>query len=264
MASTTTLGRAESRATAAPDGSNVIPLLVAAVCGAEVVLVFVHLGVGVLLEAGLLAIILALQARSRWAGIRAIVPIALVPLLRLLSLTTPLPGVPTVYWLVLAGVPLAVGGVLAARAAGLSLGALGVRRTSWIPQVSIALLGLPAGYVLWRLVGPLRLFDPGATPGDVVITVLLLVAFAGVVEEFIFRGVIQSALSRNYAGRAVLLAGILYGSTYLGSLSFEYAAFMSLMGMAYGFFAHRTGSILGVAASHALLVVGATLLYPAL
>lgn len=264
MASNTRSARPGSRAIGAPDGPNAIPLLVAAACGAEVVLVFGHLGVGVLLEALVLATILTIQATSGREDLRAIAPIALVPLLRLLSLTTPLPGVPTIYWLALAGVPLAAGGMLAARAAGLSRGALGLRRTSLVAQISIAVLGLSAGYALWRLAGPISLIDPGQTPGDLLITTVLLAVFGGVVEEFIFRGVIQSALSATYGGGAVLLTGILYGSSYLGSLSIEYTVFMTIMGLIYGLVAQRTGSIVGISASHALLLVGAFLLFPAL
>jgi membrane protease YdiL (CAAX protease family) len=39
---------------------------------------------------------------------------------------------------------------------------------------------------------------------------------------------------------------------------------MTLIGLAYGVVAQRTGSIVGVTASHALLVLGALLVWPAL
>jgi hypothetical protein len=96
-----------------------IPLLVAAICASEVVLVFVNVAAGVVLDAVVLGMILTLQGMRSGRERRAMVPLALVPLLRILSLTMPLPGIPPVYWTGLIGAPLALGGVLAARAVGL-------------------------------------------------------------------------------------------------------------------------------------------------
>lgn len=253
---------------AAPEQINeqsAIPLLVAAICAGELVLVFVNLAVGALLEAITLGAILVLQAThsGRIAG-RAMVPLALVPLLRLLSLTTPVPGIPVVYWVALVGAPLAVGGVFAARAAGLDLRALGLRRTHWLPQTAIAALGVPAGLGAWLTGGPTRLIDGHTAPADIVIIVVLLVVFVGFTEEFIFRGVIQAGMSLVYSRGAVVLTAILYGSSYLGSLSFRYAAYMTLVGLVYGALVKQTGSILGACASHAILIVGALMAWPAL
>jgi membrane protease YdiL (CAAX protease family) len=132
------------------------------------------------------------------------------------------------------------------------------------PQLAIAVLGLPAGYVLAGLVEPSTIIDARGAPGELLITALILVVFVGFVEEFIFRGVIQAGLSATYTRGAVLIGAILYGSTYLASLSFAYATYMTLIGLAYGVVAQRTGSIVGVSASHALLALGALLVWPAL
>jgi len=244
---------------------SAIPLLVAAIGAGELVLVFVNLAIGVLLEAVTLGVILALQAAlSRRIDGRAIVPLALVPLLRLLSLTTPLPGIPIVYWLALVGAPLAVGGVFAARGAGLGLGALGLRRTRWLPQAAIAGLGVPAGLGAWFTAGPTTLIDDHAAPAELLVIGLLLAVFVGITEEFIFRGVIQAGLSLVYPRGAIAFTAILYGSSYLGSLSFGYAAYMTLVGLVYGILVRQTGSILGACASHAILIVGALIAWPAL
>jgi membrane protease YdiL (CAAX protease family) len=254
-----------SRASVQADAPSTVPLLVAAICASEVVLVFGHLVVGVLLEALILGLILTLQAsRPRRADRRAMAPLALVPMLRLLSLTTPLPGLPSEYWLALAGAPLLAGGILAARGAGLNRSALGLQRTRWEPQVAIAVLGIPAGYVLWSFAQPAPMMGPDAQAGELFVAALFLVLFVGVAEEFIFRGVIQAGLSVTYARGAVLLGAIVYGATYLASLSFEYTLFMTLAGLAYGLLVQRTGSIIGVSVSHALLVLGALLVWPAI
>jgi membrane protease YdiL (CAAX protease family) len=192
------------------------------------------------------------------------VSLTLVPLLRLLSLTTPLPGVPPVYWLALTGVPLVVGGILAARSSGLTRSTLGLRRSHAGTQLAIALLGLPAGLVLWLYVKPSSLILAGTSLADSLGIALVLALFVGVTEEFIFRGVIQAGLSIAYSNGAVVLSAIVYGSSYLGTLSFEYAASMTVIGLLYGLLVRWTGSIVGVSASHAILVVGVFVAWPAL
>lgn len=247
------------------DRQGAIPLLVAAICACEVVLVFVNLALGVLLDAIVLGAILWLQAVSPGhLERRTMVPLALVPLLRILSLTMPLPGIPPVYWTGLVGAPLAIGAVLAARAAGLGRGDLGLKRSPWLPQVAIAALGLPAGLAAWLIGVPTPFVEDGATPAEIILVALLLVVFVAVTEEFIFRGVVQAGLSVAYARGAVLMGAVLYGTLYLASLSLGYAVFMTLIGLLFGLLADRTGSIVGVCASHAILVLGAFLAWPAL
>jgi membrane protease YdiL (CAAX protease family) len=246
-------------------GINAIPILVGLICAGEVMLVFVNLAAGVLLEAITLGVILWLQAaRAGRIDGRAMVPLALVPLLRLLSLTMPLPEVPPLYWMALSGVPLVVGGILAARASGLTRAAVGLGRTDLRMQLAIALLGLPAGLVLWSYVEPASLIAEATSPGDAIGIALMLALFMGVTEEFIFRGVIQAGLAVAYGNWAVLLTAVVYGSSYLGTLSLEYAASMTVIGLLFGLIVRRTGSIVGASASHATMVVGAFLAWPAL
>jgi len=255
------LPRVDSSSTAHP---SAFPLLIAAICASEVVLVFVNVAAGVVLDAVVLVAILSLQAMRPGRDGRAMVTLALVPLLRILSLTMPVPGIPPVYWAGLIGAPLALGGMLAARAIGLGREELGLKRSPWLPQVAIAALGLPAGLAAWLIGRPGSLIEDGASPAEIVLVALLLVVFVALTEEFIFRGVVQSGLSVTYARGAVMMGAILYGAMYLGSLSLGYALFMTLIGLLYGLLVDRTGSIVGVCASHAILVLGAFLAWPAL
>jgi membrane protease YdiL (CAAX protease family) len=131
-------------------------------------------------------------------------------------------------------------------------------------QLAIALLGLPAGLVLWSYVEPASLIAEATSPGDAIGIALMLALFMGVTEEFIFRGVIQAGLAVAYGNWAVLLTAVVYGSSYLGTLSLEYAASMTVIGLLFGLIVRRTGSIVGASASHATMVVGAFLAWPAL
>lgn len=244
---------------------RLVPSVVAALCAGELLLVFGNLAAGAFFESLMLGVILYLQAvKGGQVEGRSLAVLALVPLLRLLSLTTPLPGVPAVYWLALAGVPLIVAGVIAGRAVGLSPADLGLGRPRGLIQLVVALTGLPLGLLFWLWVEPSSPIADGRPMVEYVAVAIVLAAFVGVLEEFIFRGIIQAGLSIAYANGAVVLSTILYGATYLGTLSLVGVAFATLLGLAYGLAVQRTGSIVGAAASHALVAVGGYLVWPAL
>lgn len=238
--------------------------MVAALCSAEMVLVFVDVATGTVLHGAALATLVALQAqRARHVEGRALAVLILVPLLRLLSLTTPVPALQPVYWLVLAGVPLATAAIIAARALDLSRVALGLGRTRWLIQLGVALTGVPAGIGWWLWADP-RPLGVGAGPDELLLFGLVVALGIGVLEEFVFRGVIQAGLSRAYPDGGVALTAALFGVMYLGTLSVATVVTMSVIGLAYGIIARVTHSIVGVAISHSLVVVGGLLVWPRL
>ena len=243
---------------------RLIPFVIAGICAAELVLQFVHVGVGAFLHAMALVCVLILQGHAgNLTNRRALAPLALIPLLRLLSLTAPLPGVPVPYWPAIIGVPLLVAGALAARSAGLGRRQIGLVGEAPFATVRIGLLGIPLGVGAW-LCGPeIPWFAGAGDPferGLIAVTLVVFVAFG---EEFLFRGVIQGGLRLAYAAGSVPLMAILYGVVYLGSGSIGYTLYMTAVGALNGLIVARTGSILGVTISHTLLILIAFVIGPA-
>ena len=236
--------------------------MVALLGAAEMVLVFVDVATGAVLHGVVLATLVTLQARraSHVEG-PALAALTLVPLLRLLSLTTPVPEWQPIWWLVLASVPLATAAIIAARALGLSRAALGLGRAHWPTQLGVALTGVPAGIGWWLWADPAPL-GVGADTGELFVLVIVIALGIGVLEEFVFRGVIQAALSRAYSDGGVALTAALFGVMYLGTLSVATVVSISVIGLAYGIIARVTHSIVGVAISHSLVVVGGLVVWP--
>lgn len=243
---------------------RLIPFVIAGICAAELVLQFVHVGIGAGLHALALALVLMLQGQAgNLTNRRALAPLALIPLLRLLSLTAPLPGVPVPYWPAIIGVPLLVAGALAARSAGLSRRQIGLVGEAPLATVLIALLGIPLGVGAW-LSGPeIPWFVGAGDPLERGLIALTLVVFVAFGEEFLFRGVIQAGLRLAYVKGSVPLMAILYGVVYLGSGSIGYTLYLTAVGALYGLIVARTASILGVTISHALLVLISFVIGPA-
>lgn len=80
---------------------------------------------------------------------------------------------------------------------------------------------------------------------------LVLAAIAGLSEELLFRGAIQTALSRDYpAALAVILPNIVFGALHARTLL--YAVIAGLVGVYLGVCYHLTGSLAAPVITHAL------------
>jgi membrane protease YdiL (CAAX protease family) len=88
----------------------------------------------------------------------------------------------------------------------------------------------------------------------------LVVAYAvtGVMEELMWRGVVQRVLGPLGAGRAVLITAALFGLAHLGNLVYRDGAAMVLaqawgafcFGVGYGALRHRTGTLVPLMVLH--------------
>jgi membrane protease YdiL (CAAX protease family) len=203
--------------------------------------------------------LVALVAHYLLRGHRALAALALVPLLRLSSLAVAIHD-PVAFYLV-AGGPVLLGVVLAARALQLP-GVLALwqirARSQWhvaLPMLAVACVATP-------------LLDLGSvtaarSAAGVALAAVVVFVFAGVLEELLFRGVIQGSLSPLLGGWAAPVANLLFTATYLGSVSAAYTVFMAAFGMACGWWVQRTRSLAGAAVGHGLLAAGLLVIWPA-
>jgi len=99
---------------------------------------------------------------------------------------------------------------------------------------------------------------------DLLVASVILIIFAGFTEEMIFRLMIQQTLNRIFGRFGVFLAGVLFASMYVGSLSPGYVLFIGLSGLFFGFCVECTGSIWGAAAAHGLMNVAMLIGWPLL
>jgi membrane protease YdiL (CAAX protease family) len=182
---------------------------------------------------------------------KALAALALVPLLRLSSLGLATSGRLTL--LVIAGAPVLLAVVLASRALELP-GVLALwelrLRSQW--QVAAA-VGLAAA-----LAAPALGVTPAVHPHSLlraVLAVVVVFVFAGVLEELVFRGVIQGALEPLIGAWSVAAADALFAATYLDSGSPAYTVGMTAFGLACGWWVRRTRSVTGAAVAHGLVAV---------
>jgi uncharacterized protein len=237
---------------------------IGAIAVAEALLVFVSVLIGVVghtvLIAGLAAHCLIVGDAPRR---RILLALALLPLLRILSLAMPVEEAPRLAWYALVGAPVLLGAVLVTRIEGLSLRdvGLGVPRRPLI-QVLVAVSGVPIGALVTVLRTP-SFTDPSVSQPILAAAAAVAVAvFAGFTEELVFRGLLLTALREVLGAFAVPATAIGYAALYVGSLSLEYTVFAAVMGLLYGWIAYRTRSIWGVATAHGVSISTGLFMWP--
>jgi hypothetical protein len=199
-----------------------------------------------------------LLARSR-AAARLFCVLALVPLIRPIVMATSLDAVPREYWPALAGAPLLVAVLLAARTVDYPL-ADRLRRSS-PARLSLALVCAPLlGLGAYLTASPPQ--PDLAAPG-------LLLAGAGLAlvaapaQEILFRGLLQWLIADTFGRRTLLLVALngLFAATLLG-VSLAFALYMGAVGMAFSWFVSTTRSLGEVVVAQAGLSVYGLVLWP--
>ena len=244
----------------------VVPLrYLAAIVAAELLTALVSPRLGILLHVGLLFLLLGHGALASPPRQRALLlALTIAPLTRILSLALPLGDIPRVYWYALVSLPLAAAGVVIARTIGYSRRQLGVV-VCW-RRLPLNLLIVPLGGV-FGLLQYLALRPPPLvgtlTFEQVWLPALILALAGGLVEEFLFRGVLQRAAVDLLGSRWGLIYGsLIFASLYAGYQSLPATAIGLGVGGVFALVAYRTGSLVGVALAPAAAGIGFLLIWP--
>jgi uncharacterized protein len=230
-----------------------VPMLVAA----EALAAFGGAVPAAVLHGVILVTLLTQYVISAAAG-RVIAALTLVPLLRLSSLALSIEDPLGFY--VVSGVPVLLAAVLAADALDLP-GILRLWDIRHRSQWHVALVALFVAEVATPLLSLEPVAHARSLPA-VLLAALIVFLFAGVLEELVFRGVLQGALTPLFGGWSVVLADVLFAATYLGSGSAAYAVCMAAFGLACGFWVRWTGSLAGAAIGHGLFAAGLLVIWP--
>jgi membrane protease YdiL (CAAX protease family) len=183
--------------------------------------------------------------------------LALIPLMRLVSVSVPFGGRSEVSQsLVVAAV------MLPAIAWALWIARL--RTAKFVPRdavdVLIVALAFPLGSAAYFLLRPESLVE-GNGWADLGLAAVA-VSVAAIVEELIFRGFVQTAFVRLYGSSAALWSTAAYVISYLAVRPGRFIVLAAALGLLFGWVVHRTGCVASVAASHALLNVALVVLVP--
>lgn len=195
---------------------------------------------------------------------RLLYALALVPLIRIVSLTMPLGrfGGETYYFLA-AGLPLFVAAIVVVVTLRIRLTDIGLRR-GWRAlhlQPLVVLFGLVLGFTEYHILRPKPLIEE-LTLSQFLVPALVLMFATGFLEEFIFRGILQRTASAALGPLAVLYVSVIFAILHIGYRSGTDVVFVFLIALLYGWVVRKTGSIIGVSVSHGVTNITLFLLVP--
>jgi uncharacterized protein len=229
---------------------------------AELLIIYVSPQVGMLLDAVLLIALIVHGSMSRFAAERRLLlALTLAPLTRLLSLSLLLPSIPRLAWYSIVSLPLSIATVLLIRYLRLSRAQLGLRFDNLPLQLMVMCAGLGLGALEYLILSPEPLVG-SLSWRDLFVAVLTLMIFTGLVEELIFRGLLQAVALPALQRSALIYVSLLFAVLHVGNLSLVDVCFAFGVGLLFAYVVRWSGSILGVSLAHGLTNVTLFLIIP--
>lgn len=218
---------------------------------------------GLILHSLLLIGAMAYGARC-WSGpaYRFWVGMSLAPLIRLVSFSLPLPLVPLMYWYLLVSVPL-FGAVFVIQRFLLRVPweRMGLHSRGLLPQIGVSLLGVPLGMLEHQILQPAPLVS-GQREEEFLIAALILLISTGFLEELIFRGILQHVATEMMGRWGIVYISLVFAVLHIGYRSVGDFFFVLGVALVFGWYVHRTRSIVGVSLAHGLINIWLFLIAP--
>ena len=193
---------------------------------------------------------------------KLVLSLALVPLIRIFSLVLPLTQIPQIWWYPIIYAPLLAAALAMAYILGYAWSDIGINLRKWQLQLLVPILGLGLGYLEYRILAPQPLVE-GLTWGNALLPAALLFVSTGVVEEVIFRGVMQKSATDDMGIRGIIYVGFIFAILHVGwsvgpgESIWAWLELLFVFGVAllFGWIVKKTGSLLGVILCHGVINV---------
>jgi membrane protease YdiL (CAAX protease family) len=191
--------------------------------------------------------------------------LTLVPLIRILSLVMPLSHFPRIQWFIIIGVAvyLALFVLLFQQKINIKECGLQLPTKKHIPiEVGIMLLGIPLGVAEYYILRPTPFIDSFSI-GNLIVAVLILFIATGLMEEVIFRGLLQKK-STDILGvwPGIFFVTLIFAVLHIGNLSLLDILLVFSIGGLYAVVVKTTKTVLGVSISHTVVNVFLFLICP--
>ena len=234
----------------------------AAIAVAEILTAFAPTRAGLVAHAAVLLGMLIHAARVEGKKEQAfLVSLAFAPLIRVISLSLPLADLPLLYWYPITSIPLFAAVLIAAPTLGYRWPDLGLNLRRWGLQLVIGLSGIALGVLEYWILRPEPLVSTFEWRALLWPALILLVS-TGLLEEMIFRGLLQRASMDVLGVWGIGYVAILFAVLHTGYQSLLDVIFVLVVGLAFGWIVHRTRSLLGVTLAHGLTNIVLFLIMP--
>lgn len=184
---------------------------------------------------------------------KLVLALMLVPLVRMMSLFLPVSQFEPVYWYIIIYPPLFIASWVAKQRLNYSDEKVGFVVKKLPLQMGILFTGFIFGFAEYYVLQPAESLIPELEIHHLLLSVFVLGAGTGLVEEFLFRGVLQQS-AQDLLGRTwgLLYVSFLFGILHLIHYSLWDVVLVSFIGLFYGWVVNKTGSLLGAILSHTI------------
>ncbi len=191
--------------------------------------------------------------------------LVLPPLLRVVTLSTPMTPFSTVQWLAIVSVPLLLATFAVMRALGLRprdvFLSLGERRFTGLNILLVA-SGLSIGFVEYQILHVTPSMS-GTSSGDFAFAAFALFLATGLAEELIFRGVLlRTGIPLLGRRGAVGYSAIIFAGLHVGFMSVPDLLLAFVVGLAFGVVVLVSQTLWGAVGAHTLANVALYLIFP--
>lgn len=230
---------------------------------AEVVVAYQNVKLGIFLHILLLGALLVHSAFTFRAGTPWLyLALTLAPLTRLMSLSMPLADIPPIFWYVAISMPLFAAAVGVVRVAGFKFSEIGFNLNNLPVQLPIIFLGLLLGVVEYTILRPQPMIS-SLSLEQLWFPALVLIICTGLLEEFIFRGVMYRAAFEAVGEKfALYYVSFIFAVLHITHLSLWDIAFVFAVAVLFTKIFVWQKSILGLTLAHGLTNITLYLLCP--
>lgn len=224
---------------------------------AEIFTTYTDPRIGVVVHMGLLVTMVFHIAFSREAetGVdRLLIPLMVAPLIRILSMSLPLEGFERIYWYAIISLPIFVVVPQIRSLLGYSWHKIGFNiKPETIPfQLLMICTGFIFGVTEYSILRP-EPFISALTVGDLLIPALILLVFTGIMEEVVFRALMQQSAAESLGKwGGLLFATLIFAVLHIGYRSLLDLLFVFTAGFIWGIGWMRTGSLWGISIAHGI------------
>lgn len=238
-------------------------LYAAAVTAAEIITAYCNPLYGIACHVVLLVALLVHASLVYKQAINLVyLTLSLAPLIRILSLSMPLIGVPPMYRYLIISIPLFAAAAYVMILAGFKSREVGLIVGNLPLQLLVAFLGVPLGLMEYLILRPAFL-APELTFRHVWLPALILLVSTGFLEEFIFRGIIYRAavetLGRWYS---IIYISFIFGVLHITHRSPADLVFVFVVALLFSITVGFSRSLLGVSLAHGLTNIGLYIIWP--
>lgn len=188
---------------------------------------------------------------SRQPQQQFLLSLALVPLVRIISLSMPLGNIPQIWWFPIIYAPLLIAAIVVVRLLGLRAKDIGLSFRLFKVQLLLILSGFAIGVAEYFILKP----EPAVSELSwqvIWLPALIFLLSTGLVEEFIFRGVLQCTAGGLLGRWGLVYVSFIFAILHTGFLSWIDVVFVFVVALFFSWVVKKTRSLLGVTLSHGI------------